>query len=425
VQTPDQPASESTSPAARRLPGGLARTVVARALPRGLKVALRRRFRGSWLFPAPPPRPARGRRGRPARPAPVPRVVRLQVPLAAAGGNGSVPAREILLEAPARQYVPKQLEATALVGYEQHALECFLALVEGAGPGAVLDVGANVGLYGLLAAATGDRDVRAFEPTPDLAAVARSTAERNDLRMVVEELALGCEAGTATFFLSDRSDSSNSLAQGYRESSRQLDVTVETLDAYCARTGVVPAVLKVDTETTEPDVLAGAAATIAAHRPWIMCEVLHGRREGELAEVMAPHGYTWYHLRGEDDPKPVDSLDGDPEYRDLMYLLAPDPVDAAFWELTRAWRVALQAAHEAAVDAQPPGSLTSLRLPGGDGQPADAADPATHAATAVRRAGSGTAPLSSTAAWKPARSKESPSSSRASSRSRRISVNPV
>ena len=48
--------------------------------------------------------------------------------------------------------------------------------------------------------------------------------------MVVEELALGREAGTATFFLSDRSDSSNSLAEGYRESSRQLDVTVETLE---------------------------------------------------------------------------------------------------------------------------------------------------------------------------------------------------
>jgi FkbM family methyltransferase len=249
------------------------------------------------------------------------------------------------------QYVPKRLAETGLVAYEQHALECFLALVGTAGPGAVLDVGANVGLYALLAGATSDRDVRAFEPTPDLAAVARRAAARNDLDVVVEEVALGREAGTATFFLSDRTDSSNSLAEGFRESSRQLDVTVETLDGFCARTGVVPAVLKVDTETTEPDVLAGAAATIAAHRPWIMCEVLHGRREGELAEVMAPHGYTWYHLRGEDDPQPVETLDGDPGYGDLMYLLAPEPVDASFWALTRAWRAALQTAHDAAVAA--------------------------------------------------------------------------
>jgi FkbM family methyltransferase len=260
----------------------------------------------------------------------------------------------VVLEAPPHQYVPKLLQTTALVGYERHALECFLALVDGAGPGAVLDVGANVGLYALLAAAISDRDVRAFEPTPDLAAVARATSERNDLGMVVEELALGRKAGSATFFLSDRSDSSNSLAEGYRESSRQLDVTVETLDEYCVRTGVVPAVLKVDTETTEPDVLAGAAATIAAHRPWIMSEVLHGRRAGELAEVMAPYGYTWYHLRGEDDPEPVDRLDGDPGYRDLMYLLAPEPVDAGFWELSRAWRAALETVHAAAAGAESP-----------------------------------------------------------------------
>jgi FkbM family methyltransferase len=313
----------------------------------------------------------------------MPRVVRLQVPLAAVDGSGTLPAREIVLEAPMCQYVPKRLEATALVGYEQHALECFLALVGTAGPGAVLDVGANVGLYGLLAATTSHRDVRAFEPTPDLAAVARGTAERNDLRMVVEELALGREAGAATFFLSDRSDSSNSLAEGYRESSRQLNVAVETLDGYCARTGVVPAVLKVDTETTEPDVLAGAAGTIAAHRPWIMCEVLHGRREGELAEVMAPHGYTWYHLRGEDDPEPVDSLDGDPEYGDLMYLLAPEPVDAAFWELTRAWRAALQASHDAAANAEPPAPGSTP--PGTSGEtPADTAADAAAAAAPAR-----------------------------------------
>ncbi len=346
------PTAPITSPAgaapARRLPGGRARSVVAKALPLPLKVALRRRFRGSWLFPAPPPRPPRGR-GRPPRPPapPAERVVRLPVPL----GPDGTSAREVVLEAPMGQYVPKRLAETGLVAYEQHALECFLALVGTAGPGAVLDVGANVGLYALLAGATSDREVRAFEPTPDLAAVARRAAARNDLNVVVEEVALGRQAGTATFFLSDRTDSSNSLAEGFRESSRQLDVTVETLDGFCARTGVVPAVLKVDTETTEPDVLAGAAATIAAHRPWIMCEVLHGRREGELAEVMAPHGYTWYHLRGEDDPQPVDTLDGDPGYGDLMYLLAPEPVDASFWALTRAWRAALQTAHDAAVAA--------------------------------------------------------------------------
>jgi FkbM family methyltransferase len=294
-------------------------------------------------------------------------VVQLHVPLTAADaapGDG----RRIVLEAPPAMFVPKRLAATGLAEYEPRAVECFLALTETAGPGSVLDIGANVGLYGLLAAAVGDRDVRAFEPTPDLAAVARAAAAANGLGVIVEELALGREAGTATFFLSDKSDSSNSLAEGYRQSSHQLDVTVETLDEYCARTGIVPALLKVDTETTEPDVLAGATRTIAEHRPWILCEVLPKRRTGELAEVMAPHGYTWYHL-SDDEPQAVDRLDGDPTYAHLMYLFAPEPVDAAFWSRVRAWRQAVEAVQPApapAASATSEGSQT-ISLP--DDQP--------------------------------------------------------
>jgi FkbM family methyltransferase len=267
----------------------------------------------------------------------------------------------LVLAAPKHLHVPRRLESVGLAGYEPHALECFLALLDLAGPGAMIDVGANVGLYALLAAACSDRDVRAFEPTPGLAAVARAAADRNGLRIVVEQLALGREQGTATLFLSDASDSSNSLAEGYRPSSGQLDVTVHTLDAYCARAGVVPAVLKVDTETTEPDVLAGAAATIARHRPWILCEVLAGRRPGELADVMAPHGYTWYHLRGDAGHEPVGSLDGDPRHVDLMYLLAPEPVDAAFWARTAAWRAALDAGRAEPAEVARPDPARELR----------------------------------------------------------------
>jgi len=331
----------SPSPTARRLPGGRARTIVARLLPRRVKAALRRRFRGSYLFPAPPPRAAR------PRPPAGPRVVTVPRP-------GSPDAPPLVIETPRHLLVPRRLESHGLAGYEPYALECFLTLLDVAGPGAVLDVGGNVGLYALLAAACSDREVRAFEPAPDLAAVARAVAARNGLPVAVEELALGREPGTATLYLSDSTDSSNSLAEGFRRSSQQLEVAVETLDGYCARTGIVPAVLKVDTETTEPDVLAGAAEVIARHRPWILCEVLYGRRTGELAEVMAPHGYTWYHLRGEAGHEPVVTMDGDPGHVDLMYLLAPEPVDEAFWQRTTAWRAALEGITPGPVELTPP-----------------------------------------------------------------------
>ena len=333
-------------------PRGRARRIIARVLPRRVKVALRRRLKGTRLFarvfPAPPPRLVAVAVRRPVPPPP--RVVTIEIP---APAPAAAERRRLVFEAPARLHVPRRLAASGLAGYEPHALECFLTLLQTARPGAVVDVGANVGLYALLAAACSGRGVVAFEPTPELAEVARSAARCNALPVVVEELALGRSDGTATLFLSDQSDSSNSLAPGYRPSSRQLEIAVETLDGYCARTGIVPAVIKVDTETTEPDVLAGASQVISRYRPWILCEVLYGRRPGELAEVMAPHGYTWYHLRGEPDPRPVSELVGDPDHVDLMYLLAPEPVGARLWTRMAAWREALDRAQAPAPVSAP------------------------------------------------------------------------
>ena len=57
---------------------------------------------------------------------------------------------------------------------------------------------------------------------------------------------------------------------------------------------------------------------------------------------MAPHGYTWYHLRGEATPQPIQELTVDPSHTHLMYLLAPRPVDARVWRRTAAWRAALE-----------------------------------------------------------------------------------
>ena len=274
-------------------PGGRARAVVARLLPRRFKAVAASALPRQLPLPGPAAQAPRAARG------PAPRVVTLPP----AGGRWP----PLVLEAPKHLHVPaaagvgRAWPATSRTRWSASS-RCWTR----AGPGAVIDVGANVGLYALLAAACSDRDVRAFEPTPD--------SRRGGARRLRTATSCGSSSRSwrsavsrarATLFLSDASDSSNSLAEGYRPSSGQLDVPVDTLDAYCARTGVVPAVLKVDTETTEPDVLAGAATTIARHRPWILCEVLHGRRPGELAEVLAPHGYTWYHLRGDAGREPV------------------------------------------------------------------------------------------------------------------------
>jgi len=222
-----------------------------------------------------------------------------------------------------------------------------------AGPGAVLDIGANVGLYAALAAAVTDREVVAFEPFPTLADVAERFATENDLGFRVESIALGSETGSATLYLSDASDSSNSLAAGFRKSTRQIEVPVETLDGYVQRTGVVPAVIKIDTESTEPEVLFGGAETLRDHRPWVLCEVLARRGEDRLTEALVPHGYHWYHITNEVPYQNATVIEGDPTYQHLMWLFAPEPPDEAFWAAVTAHRTAIVEAEQAGI---PPSS---------------------------------------------------------------------
>lgn len=247
------------------------------------------------------------------------------------------------LDVPAALYVPGVLEERGLGGYEPEALACFLAALEHAGPGAVLDVGANSGVYCLLAAAMTDRRVLAFEPVPDLASAAEAAARDNGLDVDVRRVALGRHRSVETLYLSESTDSSNSLLAGFRRSTHQLPVRVETLDGLVRRQGVVPAVVKIDTEATEPDVLAGARRALRRHRPWILCEVLAGRVEERLMHVLAGSGYRLFHIAGVPPFPERETIVGDPRSRDLMWLFAPEEPTTAFWDGVSRWQERLGA----------------------------------------------------------------------------------
>lgn len=313
------PATDSTTATSKPgplAPGGPLRRVVVRVLPPRAKAALKKRLTGTrYVRPAVPTEPP-------------PRRLVVSLP----------DVRTFTLTAPRHLWVPRVLETKGLAQYEPYALDCFLALVESAPEGAVLDIGANVGLYGLLAAAHSDRTVHAFEPAPETAAVARETAAANGLALTVEEIALSDSSGTATLYLSDSTDSSNSLNPDFREHSKEIVVPLETLDAYVARTGIVPAVIKVDTETTEPEVLAGARKVIAEHRPWILCEVLWTHVEDRLHAVMDEFDYHYYHLDGPGPRAEVQRMVGDATWTYFMFLLAPEPVGENLWQRMNAWR---------------------------------------------------------------------------------------
>jgi FkbM family methyltransferase len=174
------------------------------------------------------------------------------------------PPRTLSIRAAAWCSVGRRLEETGLAGYEPDTLACFLAAIQESGSRPVFDVGANIGVFSWLASALTPATVVAFEPTPDLTVQMRSICTANALGVVVEEMALGAALGPRAPPLG-LTDSST----GCEPASDRRTVLCPFRSRPWMATSVGPhssAVLKIDTESTEPDVLRGAAELLAQER---------------------------------------------------------------------------------------------------------------------------------------------------------------
>lgn len=178
------------------------------------------------------------------------------------------------------------------------------------GEGGVLyDVGANVGFFSLIGARLvgAEGRVYAFEPAPGNAAAVRENAALNGLSQIeVIESAVGAERGRERLLLVEDLSWSHLESQGWHpRTDTTLEVDVVTIDDLVAEGRIRPPdVVKIDVEGSEIDVLAGMRATLAEHRPVLVCE-LHDTNEAFLAAVEEA-GYRAVNLEG------PDSLSGAP-----------------------------------------------------------------------------------------------------------------
>jgi FkbM family methyltransferase len=121
----------------------------------------------------------------------------------------------------------------------------------------VVDVGANIGELGLWVEAQGGRYI-AFEPDP----VAFKALQNNTPDADLYDVALSDSNGTAEFYL-NTAEADSSL---FKPSEAHGSITVRkvTLDSFFEEVGAPEAIrlLKVEAEGMEPEVLAGALATL-------------------------------------------------------------------------------------------------------------------------------------------------------------------
>ena len=203
-----------------------------------------------------------------------------------------------------------------------------IARAHGPGAGAVaVDAGANLGLTCLaIAAAWPDHAaIHAFEPDPRTASLLAANLAANGLdRAQVHALALGAEMGEIGFRrMAGNPATSHLLPPGSRTGAAAHEVRavpVHPLDTVLDLPRLD--LIKIDVEGAEALVLAGAAATLARHRPLVVIEfnlwtqmVVAGRNP---LDVLEEWHAAWPHLCAfdrEGRPFPVRGTEG------LLWLL--------------------------------------------------------------------------------------------------------
>lgn len=238
--------------------------------------------------------------------------------------------RTVRLWSRADDWVSNQVYWRGWKGYEPETAPLFFRIASRAR--VTVDIGAYVGYFALLAAhANPNGLVYAFEPLPEVYERLLRNIELNQLANVeCIPSAVGDAEGMAEFyFVATDMPCSSSLSVEFMRSAgdvHSVTVPVTTLDRFVRENSLDHIdLVKIDTETTEPQVLRGMAETIRRDHPFIVCEVLKGRgSEQQVEEIVRSFGYRFYQLTP-DGPILRDHIEGHPTWLNYLFtILNPD-----------------------------------------------------------------------------------------------------
>lgn len=194
----------------------------------------------------------------------------------------------------------------------------------------VIDVGANIGYYSLLAG-MGRSNVRVFalEPHPKLFQQLIENISLNSLdRMIVPvEIAASDHSGEAILYIPEMgSNLESSIMIGFRRDVRALGCRCITLDGFVNENGIPKVdIVKIDVEGAEHLVLQGMTRILKEMKPDIVCEVLPGRFQAAAEELLKKYGYKFAWIKGKKLVK-TDCIDpnlvANSNYRYLNYFFS-------------------------------------------------------------------------------------------------------
>jgi FkbM family methyltransferase len=173
---------------------------------------------------------------------------------------------------------------------------CQAVVAERVRPGDIFyDLGANIGLFTLLAAkaagATGK--VFGFEPDVQIAERLRRNAARNGLsNITVVEMGVWSSSGSVNFISADSSSPDRGVGRFHLDGAAGIPAPCVSLDDF-VQSATAPRAIKCDVEGAEVEVFRGAENVLRAYRPWILCELHSRANDHAWRELVGRFGYSF------------------------------------------------------------------------------------------------------------------------------------
>lgn len=165
--------------------------------------------------------------------------------------------------------------------YEERLLR-WLRRIVGDRDGAFIDVGANIGNHAIFFAIAG-RPVIAIEPNPASVAFIGENTRINGVRMDVWPVAAGAHDGRGNVVLVAQGD----LGMARFDEDPNGSIEMRSLDSI----DTTAAIVKIDVEGHETDVLDGAMLLLQRDRPLLVIEVWDKEHRHQVHTRIRPLGY--------------------------------------------------------------------------------------------------------------------------------------
>ena len=210
-------------------------------------------------------------------------------------------SKRLLLFSEGDDTIASRLYFKGLDGFEAETVQLFLRLA--ANSRVVLDIGANTGIYALIAAIEDSAiEIYAFEPVPKIYERLEKNVEINKVtNLHINSSAVTNFDGIITLYIPNVGNmpTSSSTLQGFRKANEAIQVNAITVDSYIIVNNITKIdLIKIDTEATEHLVLEGAVQTLERYLPMIICEVLKGRTERQLQTILDKFNYRYFWITG-------------------------------------------------------------------------------------------------------------------------------